>query len=133
MESVTQEESRGCGIACLAFLLEIPYKKAKSMFKHPEYSFSRGFYCGEITNILNKAGLKYSSSKINPRSKKKINKIGTIVFTERNKNYPDGHFLVKSKRGWMNPWINFPLITPAKSGFQSDLPGKVQLVIYSKA
>jgi hypothetical protein len=131
MKAVTQEEPMGCGIACVAFLLKVPYKKAKSMFKHPEHSFTRGFYCGEITNVLNKGELNYSFSKINPDSKKMI-RIGAIVFTARNKNYPGGHFLVKTKRGWMNPWINFPLISPAKSGFQSNLPGKIQWVIYPK-
>jgi hypothetical protein len=29
----------------------------------------------------------------------------------------------------MNPWINFPEITPAKAGFQADLPAPVSYVI----
>ncbi len=122
----------GCAIACAAFLLKISYKKAKSKFKHSEHSCTKGFYCQEITDVLNKEGLNYSFCKINHKNKKITDKIGSIVFVERNKNYPCGHFLVKSKNGWMNSWINFPSITPAKSGFQSYIPGKVKWIIHPK-
>lgn len=130
MKSVTQEEPMGCAIACIAFILKISYKQAKNLIRHPEHSFTRGFYCGEITNILNKKGLNYSFSKFKKEHKNIMNIPGTIIFTERNKNYPGGHFLVRTKNSWMNPWINFPLITPAKSGFQKNLPGKEQWIIY---
>ena len=119
----------GCAIACVAFLLGISYKNAKEMFRHPEHSFTRGFYCGEITRVLNKGGLNYVFSKIKNEQVKIINNLGVIVFTERNKDYPGGHFLVRVKNGWMNPWINFPNITPAKSGFQKNLPGNIQWII----
>ena len=50
---------------------------------------------------------------------------GTIVFIEKSKKYPAGHFLVKTAQSsWMNPWINFPLIKHPVSGFEKKLPGK---------
>ncbi len=132
MKPVTQEEPMGCAIACVAFVLESSYKKAKAMFSHPEYSFTKGFYCREITNVINKGGENYGFSKFKKEHKKIMNKSGTIIFTERNENYPGGHFLVKTKSGWMNPWANFPNITPAKAGYQKGLPGKEKWIIYPK-
>jgi len=61
-----------------------------------------------------------------------LNQNGAIVFVERSKKYPAGHYLIKTKKGWMNPWINFPNISSAKSGFQKVLPGKAQWIIYQK-
>ena len=61
-----------------------------------------------------------------------LNRNGTIVFIERSKKYPAGHYLVKTEKGWMNSWINFPNISPTKSGFQKVLPGKAQWIIYQK-
>ena len=132
MKPITQEEPMGCAIACVAFLLNTSYRVAKNMFKYPEHSFTRGFYCGEITNVLNKGGLNYTFYKFKKEHQKIINMSGVMVFTERNKNYPSGHFLVKTKNGWMNPWINFPHIVPSKSGFQKTLPGNIQWIIYPK-
>ena len=61
-----------------------------------------------------------------------LNTEGVIVFIERSKKYPAGHYVIKTKKGWMNSWINFPNIFPAESGFQKDLPGKAQWIIYPK-
>lgn len=132
MKPITQEEPMGCAISCVAFLLNKSYKTTKNMFKYPEHSFTRGFYCGEITRVLNRGGLNYAFSKFKRTQEKIISMLGVIVFTERNKNYPGGHFLVKTKNGWMNPWINFPNMIPSKSGFQKSLPGNIQWVIYPK-
>jgi hypothetical protein len=55
----------------------------------------------------------------------------TIVFIEKTHNYPAGHFLVRTNEGaWMNPWINFPLIVPVKSGFEINLPGKPLYAVF---
>ena len=43
---------------------------------------------------------------------------------------PAGHYLLKTKKGWMNPWINYPQIKPAKAGFQQKIPGKIQWIIF---
>lgn len=132
MKSITQEEPMGCAIACVAFLLVKSYKSTKNLFKHQKHSFARGFYCGEIVRVLNSGGLNYSFSKFKKEHKRAMNQLGVIIFIERNKNYPGGHFLVNTKNGWMNSWINFPYIAPAKSGFQKNLPGKEQWIIYPK-
>ncbi len=129
-KSITQEESMGCAIACVAFLLRKSYKETKKLFDNPRYSLRRGYYCNEIVKVLNKNGLKYTFSRINRKNKNYIIKFGTIVFIGRSKKYPLGHYLIKTKKGWMNSWINFPIISPAKSGFQKILPGKAKWITY---
>src|SRR3989338_11081952 len=164
---ITQEEPMGCGIACVAVALDKSYQSAKKLFDNPEYASSRGYYCRELINALNKRRANYTFSKINGKNKNllkrslqnclnfskrslkernlafleaanfakrfiqtSLKKEGVIVFIEKGKKYPLGHYLIRTKRGWMNPWINFPNISPVKSGFQNKLPAKVQWVIY---
>ncbi len=130
MKSITQEEPMGCGIACVAVVLNKPYKSTKKLFDNPEYTSTRGYYRREIIKVLNKKGKNYNFSKVNEKNKTMLNKEEVIVFIERSKKYPAGHYLIKTKRGWMNSWINFPNISSAKSGFQKNLPGKAQWIIY---
>jgi hypothetical protein len=130
MKSVTQEEPMGCGIACVAMALNKSYKSAKRLFDNPEYALTRGYYCREIIKVLNQKRKNYDFLKVNEKNKSILNKEGGIVFIERSKKYPAGHYLIKTKKGWMNPWINFPNISPGKSGFQKILPGKAQWIIY---
>ena len=61
-KSITQEESMGCGIACVAFALRKSYKATKKLFDNPQYSQSRGYYCRELVKVLNKNGLNYTSN-----------------------------------------------------------------------
>ncbi|MFH1915958.1 MAG: hypothetical protein ABIJ21_01725 [Nanoarchaeota archaeon] len=76
--------------------------------------------------MLRKKGKQYTHQKY---AREKI-KPGTIVFIERNTTYPAGHYLLKTSRGWMNPWINYPKIKPAKAGFQQKIPGKILWIIF---
>lgn len=130
MKSITQEEPMGCAISCVALALGKSYKSTKKLFDHPEYSSSRGYYCREIIKVLNKSRRIYSYKKITSKTKHLLNKNEIIVFIRKNKQYPFGHYLIKTKKGWMNPWINLPKITPAKSGFQKKLPGEPEWIIY---
>lgn len=132
MKSITQEELMGCGIACVAVALNKSYKSTKELFDNPKYASTKGYYCREIIKVLNKKFGNYNYSKVSEKNKSLLRQNGTIVFIERSKRYPSGHYLIKTKKGWMNPWINFPDISPAKSGFQKTLPGKTQWIIYQK-
>ncbi len=132
MELVTQQEPMGCGIACVAVALNKSYQSTKKLFDNPECAFTRGYYCRELIKVLNTKFDDYTFAKVNNENEKLLGKNGTIVFIERNKNYPSGHYLIKTKKGWMNPWSNFPVISPARSGFQKTLPGKAQWIIFRK-
>ena len=125
---IAQEHPMGCAVACVASLLGISYRDAWKLFGNPELSM-RGIYCPGICRALGNAGKEYSYSRL--ASAEEI-KPGAIVFIEKGGKYPCGHYLLKTERGWMNPWINFPNITPAKAGFSKKLPGKPQWVLSEK-
>ncbi|MBI2043117.1 hypothetical protein HYT25_01880 [Candidatus Pacearchaeota archaeon] len=125
---ITQEEPMGCGVACVASLLGISYKKTLKLFGR-NYNLKKGAYCDDIVKTLKKAGLNYNYSKVNGKTKKYINKIGSIIFISPTKKYRIGHYLLKTENGWMNPWVNLPK-NPIKAGLQKKLPGKPQWIIY---
>ena len=128
-KAVTQEHTAGCGIACAASILGITYKNALEYFNKKHVS-RRGYYCNEIVKVLNKNGLNYQYTKINNKNKRILQKLGVIVFVERSKKYEIGHYVLKTNKGWMDPWINFPDLKPVKAGFEKKLPGTAQWVIY---
>jgi ABC-type bacteriocin/lantibiotic exporter with double-glycine peptidase domain len=131
LRAVTQEQPMGCGIACVACVAGISYSKALNLFSLKKAS-TNGFYCKDILNALKELGLNYEYKKVTAKTKKYLKREGTIIFIRRSAKYPKGHYLVKTKRGWMNPWINFPSIKPAKAGFNKKLPGKAQWVLFEK-
>ncbi len=115
----------GCAVACVASLLSISYQDALSLFSHPARASTKGFYCRDIIAALARKRVSYTYKKYVGNTIKD----GTIVFFHRSNSYPLGHYLLKTRRGWMNPWINYPTITSAKAGFQKRLPGKAQWII----
>lgn len=122
MKAIAQEHTLGCAVACVASLCDLPYKQTLSLFsKSPE----KGYYCKDIVLALRRKNkfyiyAKYKDQKLETR---------TIVFIRRSKKYPAGHFLLKTNKGWMNSWLNYPCIAPVKAGFQKRLPGAPQWVI----
>jgi hypothetical protein len=127
---VTQEHASGCAVACVAFVLEIPYSKAIKLFKKPSRALSSGFTCKDIVQALAKKSKVYAYASLNSKNQLLLNEAGVIVFIRRSKFYPIGHFLVRSNRTWMNPWANYPKIAPAQGALQSRLPGQAIYVIY---
>jgi hypothetical protein len=121
----------GCGIACVACVADISYTKAVKMVPSKHVS-TKGCLCKDIVSALRKLGLEYDYKKVTSKTKKYLEKGGTIVFIKRSIKYPRGHYLVKTNKGWMDPWINYPNITPVKAGFNNKLPGKAQWVLFKK-
>jgi len=131
MKSVTQEHSSGCSVACVASVLGISYKRALKLFEKPEYAGTRGYYCREIVNALKNGGKRYSYAFLKPNKKKLARIPGSIIFIRKSIRYPLGHFLARCDDiRWMDPWINYPEVKSAKSGFRKTLPGKASWVIY---
>lgn len=125
-ESITQEFDYGCGIACFAFALEITYKQAARHLGETQAN-SKQFWIKDFTTALNSSGKDYVAKYMKPPMVRKIYKEGTIVLIRRSKRYPTGHYLIRHKGHWMDPWINLPTsnnIKHAKSGFRKRLPGK---------
>ncbi|MFH1649054.1 MAG: cysteine peptidase family C39 domain-containing protein [Candidatus Woesearchaeota archaeon] len=62
MKLVTQEHPMGCGVACIATVSKVEYKKALS-YLNPEHASRRGYYLRELQLALKKLGLEYDYAK----------------------------------------------------------------------
>lgn len=112
-KTVTQEHGTGCAVACVAFVLNLPYQKALKYFARAERAWGGGFFCRDVTQALERRGPKYTHRYVG-RKKEHLWRPGTIVYVAASKKYPLGHYLVRTAEGdWMNPWANFPLIASA--------------------
>ncbi len=120
---IRQEEPAGCAVACVAFICETTYQKAKQFFKKQS---AWGYNCREIAKALKQGGKNYSYYYCNGNKHFPAN---AIVFIKRSKKYPAGHYLVKTSKGWMDPWRNYPRTFP-KAGYRKKLPGKAIYCIY---
>ena len=118
MKLIKQENQMGCGIACAAVILNFSYKRTFKLFSLGKADFT-GFTCKEIVDALKRGGLDYSQVHT-PLS----------VFIQRSNKYKHGHYLVRGRNIWMDPWINFPNAN-RRSGFRKRLPGKSIYVIFS--
>ena len=130
MKPVKQEDGLGCAVACVAFVLNIPYSEALKLFKDGKRRVREeaNFYCPEIENILNGKGLNYSWEKLNKENVELIDRSLSIVFVDASTEYPYGHFLARYKYAWMDPWINFP-DAKRRAGFRNKLPGVPTYVV----
>lgn len=135
-KAVVQEDPSGCGVACVAFVLGLTYPAALKLFKKGEYKADNcGFYCQEMTEVLNNQGKDFELKYIKEKIKRKIYRDHTIIFIKRSKKYPAGHLLCRYKNIWMDPWINFQKnknIKKAEAGFRKRLPGKPIYAILPK-
>ncbi len=107
---VVQEDSAGCGVACVAALLNISYSSTLRLFDNSQNIRAKGVLAKEIVRVLEQSGLKAECKYVKPHIENAINQTGTIVYTAKNNNYPLGHYLLRLNNGWMNPWANFPNI-----------------------
>ncbi len=131
MRSVKQEDSFGYAVACVAFVLNIEYLKARKLFKNGEKRAKSipNFYYREIVEILKNAGLDYQHKYVKTKIRRKTYTGNTIVFIKRSKKYHYGHYLVRFENKWMDPWINFP-DRNIKVGFRKRLPGKPIYIVF---
>lgn len=128
----TQRDNMGCGAACAAFAANTTYQKAVSRLGEDK-ARSVGFQCKELTNTLGQLGYAYTHKHVNAvKEKRLLKEDGVIVFIKRSSRYPFGHYLVRHKGQWGDPWINLvtnPLLSDAQSGFRQRLPGQAQWVL----
>ncbi len=121
----------GCGVACVASRCGVSYSKALEWFEHPEHAWTRGYYCEEIVATLARAGFEYTFAAFNSREHHLLlNREGTLVFQAPSDEYPHGHYFLRARGGWMNPWSNYPNMIPINSGFQPTIKGIVSFVVY---
>lgn len=131
MNSITQKHHFGCGVACVAYVLHAKYESILPVLGTDKAS-NRGFYCLELVDALHRFSHQYTWNFVTTKIYDDIFEDGTIVYLKRSKQYPAGHYLARSKNGWMDPWINFNEdhdLTRAKSGFINKLPYRPSYII----
>ena len=102
---VRQEQAMGCGIACIASLLGITYWEAVERWGRCDCQ--RGFDRKEMAQIL--AAIGHPARRIPPTAATVESlPVGTIVFLSYTRGWYRrfGHYLLRTKQGWMDPWGN---------------------------
>jgi hypothetical protein len=134
-----QKDLNGCGIACLSNLLNKPYDVIKKDFESKFYTIERGTKMFDLVNYLKFHKLEYKSKFFNQNKKYKLNKeeadkfsriTGSITLIIKNEKYPVGHYLLRTKNGWVDPWLDFPSIDKVRAGIRKELPGNPWYVLY---
>jgi hypothetical protein len=128
MKLVTQKSPMGCAVAATASFLKLDYDSTLKLFdngkiRHAVY----GFFVYDIVKALKKRNV--LAKAFNVRGKKIKFKTGDIVFSKDKLDDPFGHYLLKTPKGWMDSWKNFPSMTPARAGYRKKLSGDVLWVI----
>ncbi|MDB5266228.1 MAG: hypothetical protein JWN89_43 [Parcubacteria group bacterium] len=133
-----QKDLNGCGIACLANFLDKPYDTVKKDFESKFYTIERGVKIFDIVNYLKTKNINYKSKFFNQNKKYEFNKkeggkyskiIGSITLIAKNEKYPVGHYLLRVKDGWVDPWHNLP-DRNIEAGIRKRLPGNPWYVLY---
>lgn len=130
-DSVTQSHTMGCGVACVAYILDVSYYEALSLFDEPENAKSIGYYCEDIVSAFRKVNRLYDYAEHILENSNLLDKENIIVFCPPHNQYLSGHYFAKTDNKWMNPWINCPIIHPTLSGFEQFLPIQPSWIIYS--
>lgn len=125
---VSQQYSASCGIACTAFVLGCSEEKALQLFGlTPMEASFRGVFCREIAGVLQTSGRSAHFAYLNSSKRRMIYQDRTIVYIAKSKQYPVGHYLVRWRGQWMDPWINGvsdPVMRRSKAGWRKRLPGR---------
>ena len=152
-----QKDINGCGIACIANLLSLSYDEVKIDFENIFYKIDKGVNIADIVRYLDTKGLKYKSKffkrtnslsagdsgKLNRKildeasvikmreDMNKYSKIsGSITLITKNEKYPIGHYLLRIKDGWIDPWLDLPSIDNVRAGVRDELPDDPWYVLY---
>ena len=48
----------------------------------------------------------------------------------KSEKYPVGHYLLRTKNGWIDPWHNLPSIDNVQASIRKTLPTNTWYVIY---
>lgn len=134
-----QKDINGCGIACLANLLNKPYDWVKNDFEKKFYTIENGVKIFDIVNYLKTHNREYQSKFFNRNKRHKVNKSEADKFSKiedsmtliiKSAKYPVGHYLLRTKKGWIDPWYNLPSIDNVRPGIRKKLPDDPWYVLY---
>lgn len=131
-----QKDINGCGVACLANVLDKPYDVVKKDFEKKFYTTDKGIKVFDMKSYLNGLGLTYDLKFFNQKdfNKKEADtytKIsGSITLITKSEKYPIGHYLLRAENGWIDPWYDLPSIDNVQAGIRKSLPNNAWYVIY---
>ncbi len=134
-----QKDFNGCGVACLAGLLGRSYDQVKRDFEKKFYTTEKVVLVHDIVKYLEFHDLEYRSKFFNRNKENKavkkeaelFSKIeGSITLIVKSQRYPLGHYLLRVKGGWVDPWYNMPRIDNVQAGLRRRLPDAPWYVIY---
>lgn len=134
-----QKDLNGCGIATLANLLNENYDEIKKDFEKKFYTIESGINIADMVRYLKTKGLNYKSKFFNQNKKYKYNKTegdkyskieNSITLIAKSEKYPVGHYLLRTRNGWVDPWIDLPSIDKVRAGIRKTLPNNAWYVLY---
>jgi len=125
---VTQEDEWGCGVACIASLLGTTYQEALVIAETAKgrgiNSKPSGLELHDIAKALKSEGMKVVAD----WSPRKVPN-GTIAFISGGKRYgKDGHYILKTPKGWMDPWYNLRKQRTAQ--YRDELPRGTSVEVF---
>ncbi len=135
---IAQEHPYGCGVACVAELLDVSYHDALGLFpdgvRKAQYE---GFYLGEITAVMRSCGWGSYWVAMQPHFLAHIQRRDNIAYLGKSKIYPSGHYLIREtdeynvRPVWKNSYANYP-IWPPTAGLQVTLPYHPEFLIVNR-
>ena len=126
---VVQTEEWGCGVACVASFLGVSYNEARDLLRkykdgktvnaHP-----KGLELHHIALALQERGYRviadWKESDRYPQ--------GTIVCISGKHPYDGDHYILKTPKGWMDPWHNLDS-KPRRANFRRDFPEGTEFLV----
>lgn len=128
---VPQKDEWGCGAACVASLLGVPYSRAKKQLerikKKPLDEKPKGLELHEIVLCLAAEGLHYIADWKEPRKFVP----GTIVCIRGEAPYEGDHYLLMTPNGWMDPYSNMenPNAAYRESTYRDEFPTGTEFLV----
>lgn len=129
-ELVEQKEEWGCGVACVASFLGVPYEEARALLRKQKNGKTvraepKGLELHHIALALQERGYRviadWKEADEYPQ--------GTIVCISGKKPYDGDHYILKTRKGWMDPWHNIGLKEPCKADFRRDYPEGTEFLV----
>ena len=121
-DPVVQTEEWGCGVACVASFLGTSYNEARELLRKQKNGRTvnakpKGLELHHIALALQDRGYRVVADWKEP--KKFVQ--GTIVCISGKKPYGEHHYMLKTRKGWMDPWHNMDS-KPRRADFREDFP-----------
>jgi hypothetical protein len=126
---VPQTEEWGCGVACVASFLGTSYLEAKDLLRKHKggktvNASPKGLDLHNIALALQERGHRFVADWREPERFRE----GTIVCISGSKPYDGHHYMLKTRKGWMDPWYNIGE-KPRKAGFRDLYPEGTEFLV----